>query len=212
MSEPAGPTTRAFLAVPADPGWSAAAAELSASLRAGSPPASWTRPEAWHLTVKFLGDTPGEALEGFRRAIEAAAGGLSGGGLRSSGPVVFPPSGPPRVLGLGFAPSPGLDALRALAEAAEDAARRLGLPREDRPYHPHVTLARLKTRWPREAVETFREAARRSAPTFPEWPVRSCVLYASRLDRRGAVHTPLGIWTLGTAARFPASAGSGASA
>jgi 2'-5' RNA ligase len=212
MSEPAEPTTRAFLAVPADPDWSAAAAGLSASLRAGAPPASWTRPEAWHLTVKFLGDASQEALEGFGRAIETAAGGLSGGDLKSSGPVVFPPSGPPRVLGLGFAPSPGLDALRAVAEAAEGAARRLGLPREDRPYHPHVTLARLKTRWPREAVETFREAARRAAPTFPEWPVRSCVLYASRLDSRGAVHTPLRIWTLGGEAASEAAAEKGASA
>jgi RNA 2',3'-cyclic 3'-phosphodiesterase len=194
MPEPE--TVRAFLAVPADPRWSAAAERLSASLQPVSPPASWTRPEAWHLTLKFLGNAPAFVLEEFGRAIGAAAARIRGGDLLCSGAAVFPPHGPPRVLGLGFAPSPGFGAVRDLATAAEGEARRLGLEREDRPYHPHVTLARLKTRWPPQALDRFRNAAAGASSRFPVWTVRSCVLYASRLDPAGAVHTPLGEWKL----------------
>lgn len=202
-------SVRAFLAVPADPGWTAAVSELSTAVRRGAPPASWTRTQAWHLTLKFLGDVREDVLVGFGDAIGAAAAVAEPGDLRCSGPVVFPPSGPARVLGLGFAPSPGLDAVRSLAAAAEREARRLGLEREDRPYHPHVTLARLKAKWPREAVERFRDSAAESAERLPAWPIRSCVLYASRLDPRGAVHTPLREWALASAS---ASAHPGATA
>jgi 2'-5' RNA ligase len=197
---PDGGAIRAFLAVPPDPAWSATAAGLLSELRREAPmlpAASWTRPEAWHLTLKFLGDTPPAALEELGRAVSDAAAGVSPGDLVSAGPVVFPPAGPPRVLGIAFASSPGLEVLSALAAAAEESARRLGLPREDRAYHPHVTLARTKTRWPKEAVARYREVVSSATPRLPAWPIRSCVLYASRLGPAGAVHTALAEWDLG---------------
>jgi 2'-5' RNA ligase len=190
-------TVRAFLAVPADAGWSAAAAEVVESLRGSSPRASWTKPASWHLTVKFLGNASAGALSAFGRAVAAADTGFAAGSLSTGGPVVFPPSGPPRVLGIGFADSPVQDALRSLAAAAEREARALGLEREDRPWRPHVTLARIRDRWPREAVARFRDEVSAASPRFPQWPVRSCVLYASRLGPSGAVHTPLAEWPLG---------------
>jgi len=211
---PDGGAIRAFLAVPPDPIWSAAAAGILSELRRGTatrsaplPAASWTRPEAWHLTLKFLGNTPPTTLQELGRAVAAAAEAVAPGDLVSAGPAVFPPGGPPRVLGIGFAPSPGLGSLSAIAAAAEEAARRLGLPREDRAYHPHVTLARTKTRWPREAVARYREVVSSAAPRLPPWPIRSCVLYASRLVSGGAVHTALAQWALG---REQTSAGASA--
>jgi 2'-5' RNA ligase len=59
-----------------------------------------------------------------------------------------------------------------------------------------VTLARIRDPWPQAAVEEFCEAAR--AWDFPAWRVRSLVLYRSRLDPAGAVHTPLREWAAGT--------------
>lgn len=196
MPEAAG--IRAFLAVPADPGWSEAAGTLVAALRAESPPASWTRPAAWHITVKFLGTASRDALESFGRAIEPLAASLPPGELSSEGAAVFPSSGPARVLAIGFAPGPALESVLALASAAETEARRAGLEREDRAFRAHVTLARLKDRWRRDAVDRFRERAAGAA--FPAWPVRTCVLYASRLDRTGAIHTPIAEWRLAGAA------------
>jgi len=99
------------------------------------------------------------------------------------------------VLGLGFAASSSaLEPLGELARAAEHAARKLGGPEERRAFRPHLTLARVRRPWPREAVERFRSEA--EAWEFPEWAVRSCVLFQSRLSPHGATHTPLREWTL----------------
>jgi len=119
--------------------------------------------------------------------------------LPPGGPVVFPPHGRPRVVGVGFAAGPAAGALADAARTAERAARAIGAEPEERPYRPHVTLARLREPWDRGSVDAFREAA--GAWPFPDWRVRSIVLYASRLDPSGAVHTPLKEWPAEAALR-----------
>jgi 2'-5' RNA ligase len=56
-----------------------------------------------------------------------------------------------------------------------------------------VTFARLREPWPRPAVDDY--AREVEAWRFPTWNARSCVLFESRLDPRGAVHTPISEWT-----------------
>ena len=185
-------TIRAFLALPPDPEWGESALGLVEELRPASPPASWTRPASWHLTLKFLGQATREALASFAEAVAAPASETEPSDLPSAGGVVFPARGPARVLGAGFAPSPALSGLERLAAAAEASSRRLGLEREDRPFRPHVTLARLRDRWPAAAVERFRRTA--ASWPLPPWKARRCVLYASRLGSSGAVHTELAAW------------------
>ncbi|MCA1579885.1 MAG: RNA 2',3'-cyclic phosphodiesterase [Acidobacteria bacterium] len=187
-----GPAVRAFLAIPRDPAWGESAARLVEALRPTSPDAAWTRPESWHVTIKFLGDGTPEALEDFSRALAPAASAVRSGALFPGGATVFPSRGPARVLGLGFARSASLEDLEGLASAAEREARRLGLKQEDRPFHPHVTLARLPSRWPRDAVERFRRVA--GEWKVPAFRAAACVLFGSRLGPRGAVHIPLAEW------------------
>ena len=185
---------RAFLAVPPDPAWVDCARGLVAGLRPRLPRASWTRPEAWHLTLKFLGEISDEAAGEFAEGIEAEIGRTSSGRLPSGAPVLLPPRGRPRVLGVGFSPSPALEALAGLAHGADAAGRRIGVAPEGREFRPHVTLARLRESWPPAAVEAFlREAG---ACAFPEWTVGRCILYRSQLHPAGAVHTPLREWEL----------------
>ena len=181
---------RAFLAAAADAEWVASASGFVARARPGLPKASWTRPESWHLTLRFLGEIAESAAAAFARALALDAPGFTEAELAIEGPVAFPPRGRPRVVGLGFVP--GL-ALERLAAAAETAARSIGCAPEDRPFRPHVTLARLRDPWPDAAVGAFQSAARSWA--FPPWTVRSIVLFSSRLDPAGAVHTPVQTWT-----------------
>jgi RNA 2',3'-cyclic 3'-phosphodiesterase len=184
---------RAFLAVPSDPNWLESAGALVSSVRRSLPEASWTRPESWHLTVKFLGELPSEVVEAFASEMASRAAECAPGELNARGAVVFPPRRPPRVLGVGFADSAGLDEVLRLASEAERVARRVGAERDDRPFHPHVTFARLRRPWLREAVSAYEQAV--AAWSFPAWPVRGCVLYASRLTPQGAIHTPLAEWS-----------------
>lgn len=185
---------RAFLAVPPDPAWVERTRDLLESLRPRLPQASWTRPEAWHLTLKFLGEISEGAAGEFAEGIEAEIGRTSCGGLRSGGPLLLPPRGRPRVLGVGFSKSRALEALAGLARAADAAGRGIGVAPERRDFRPHVTLARLRESWPPAAIETFlREAG---AHAFPEWGVRRCILYRSELHPAGAVHVPVREWEL----------------
>lgn len=189
---------RAFLAIPEDPEWSESARAFVETLRPLSPEASWTRPSSWHLTLKFLGDATRAAIEEFARGVEPVAEALAPVTLAAAGPAMFPDRGPVRVLGIALGPVETLDRITALVDASEGQARRLGLSREFRSFRPHVTLARLRVRWPAAAVARFREEATRWP--FPGWRARSCVLYESRLDRAGTVHTPLAKWTFREAA------------
>jgi RNA 2',3'-cyclic 3'-phosphodiesterase len=84
--------------------------------------------------------------------------------------------------------------LESLWRAAGEAARRIGLPPEHRSFHPHLTLARVRDPWPRSAVDLF--WAEVEGCSLPPWRFSSCVLFSSRLDPAGAVHTPIRTWEL----------------
>jgi 2'-5' RNA ligase len=184
---------RAFLAIPSDSLWVESARGLVARLAESSHRASWTRPASWHLTLKFFERISRDEARALAAAIAPIAIETVPGEIVAAGASVFPPTGPARVLAVGFAPSPALEGIARLASQVEAAARRLGLPEEKRGFHPHVTLARLRHPWPPEAVEAYRREA--GAWSFPGWQARSCVLYESRLLRDGAVHTPLEEWS-----------------
>jgi len=184
---------RAFLAIPADGLWVESARGLVARLGESLPRASWTKPSNWHLTLKFFERISAEEARAFASAVGPAVAAAVEGDIAASGAVVFPPQGPARVLGVGFSSSAALNEVTRLAGEAETVARRLRLQEERRPFHPHVTLARLRSPWPSESVETYRRET--DSWNFPVWHVRSCVLYESRLLREGAVHAPLGEWS-----------------
>jgi RNA 2',3'-cyclic 3'-phosphodiesterase len=185
---------RTFLAVPSDPLWVDSARGLVESLRDSLPRASWTRTESWHLTLLFLGDVSGGFVDRFAVAVAGTAFETVAGEIHAAPPVVFPEHGRPRVLGVGFAPSPGVEALGELAAGARRTAMDLGWREEShKPFHPHVTFARIREPWPPAAVNDYR--GRVESWRFPSWLARSCVLFESRLEREGAVHTPLHEWT-----------------
>jgi 2'-5' RNA ligase len=188
---------RAFVAVPADAAWRRLVQGLVARCKPELPRASWVKPEALHLTLKFLGDVSTEAAGRFAEEVQARVTTFPPGDLAASGPVLFPSRARPRVAGIGFAPGPALDALRGFAARVEAAARRIGVEPEDRTFSPHVTLARLRDPWPPAALEAFCGAV--ADQVFPVWPVRSVVLYESRLDPAGAVHAPWRQWPLAAA-------------
>jgi RNA 2',3'-cyclic 3'-phosphodiesterase len=184
---------RAFLAIPTDGLWVESARDLVARLKESLPRASWTKPESWHLTLKFFERISAGDVRALAAAVRPLAAALVPGEMKAAGAAVFPPRGAARVLGVGFEPTSVMDEVSRLARGAEEEARRLGLPEERRPFHPHVTFARLRFPWPPDAVESFRREI--ASWTFPPWQARSCVFYESRLLREGAVHTPLEEWS-----------------
>ncbi|MGW1295280.1 RNA 2',3'-cyclic phosphodiesterase [Streptomyces sp. NPDC002533] len=133
-------TQRLFAAVlPPD----AAVAELRTALAPlhslpGARDLRWTGPEGWHFTLAFYGEVPEGVRPELEARLERAARRTAPFALRVRGAGHF--GG--RALWAGAAG--GLDTLRLLAERADAAARRTGLPMEHRRFAPHLTLARSR--------------------------------------------------------------------
>lgn len=110
---------------------------LRAPLMARAPRAHWARPESWHWTLQFLGERPEAAVPALTAALAQVRQPAFTLELRGLGG--FPARGRLRTLWIGLAdPAP----MTAAAQAVGQALAALGLAPEERPYAPHLTLAR----------------------------------------------------------------------
>lgn len=157
----------------------AARASLAA-LQAGVPGARWTPAENLHLTLRFIGelDEP-DFADAMAALAEVEAPAFE---LRLAGVGQFGDRRRAHVLWAGVRPSEPLTLLRGRVEAA---LARAGLPREERKFAPHVTLARLRDA-PPERVGAF--LAGHGLFQGPAFPVTSFELYSSRLAHTHAQH------------------------
>ncbi len=104
--------------------------------------AGWTRPENIHLTLKFLGNIPVSDVEKLSQSAARAVKALSPFKLTAEHCGAFPPHGPARVLWIGITDSSG-ELARLQARLDEEGAA-MGFLKEARPFHPHLTLARIR--------------------------------------------------------------------
>lgn len=102
----------------------------------------WSVPEQLHFTLRFLGETPEKEIDRLSEALQSATRGLAAFELRLGKPGCFPGKGKPRVLWIGV--SQGSRELTTLAGLVETACVQSGFPAADRPFKPHLTIARAK--------------------------------------------------------------------
>jgi len=152
-----------------------------AGLCQGIPHVRWLTPDHLHLTIRFIGEVDDALAAAVREGL--AAEGLAPFTCRLRGVGRFPPKGRPRVIWTGVEAEPGL--LR-LAEKVERDLRLLGLAPEERPFVPHITLARLKEIPPAPVVSFL--ACHEQFQSEP-FTVRAFHLYSSLLTPKGAIHT-----------------------
>jgi 2'-5' RNA ligase len=117
--------------------------ELRRRAGKGSPRAriTWVAADRMHLTVRFIGEIADTAADGVIHALRAPIG-LAPFDVDWKGLGAFPKSGPPRVLWAGI--TRGRDELVALEGEASMRLAAAKIPREERPYSPHLTLARVR--------------------------------------------------------------------
>jgi RNA 2',3'-cyclic 3'-phosphodiesterase len=158
------------------------------SLRELAPDLRWTRPQQWHLTLAFLGEVGDDVVDGLARRLSRAAARhppltlVLGGGGRFGNQVLWT-----QVQG-------DRDGLRKLVDSVRAAARRSGLPVEQRPYRPHVTLARAGA-----AVDLRPLVERLASWQGLPWVATRLYLVRSRLGAGpggSALHQPITGWPL----------------
>jgi 2'-5' RNA ligase len=159
-----------------------------AGLRDRLPRARWVNADVMHLTLLFLGEVVPELVPALAGRLRQAFAPYPALALRLAGAGTFPAGRPARVAWVGVAAPPELASLQAgVALAAREA---IDLPPDgDRPYRPHVTLARCPSPWPRGAAEKF--AAAFPGEVGPPFVASQGVLVESRLSPQGARYRDL---------------------
>ena len=145
---------------------------------------NWSKPDTWHLTLKFQGETDEARIPAIREALSAID--FSAFPMRAGGAGAFPNEHQPRVLWFGLAKG-GAQAT-ALAGAIEDALAAIDIPREKKQFRPHLTLGRIRKPGPGDWTRVL-DAAR--AHEWPPFTVAHFTLWQSVLSPTGATHTAL---------------------
>lgn len=160
------------------------------SLRADIPGARWVPPEQLHLTLAFLGEVDAAGCETL--SAELAKIKAEGFTLHFSRLGCFPHPRSPRILWLGLQPELRLLQLARLVRAA---VLSCGISQEERPFAPHITLARCRQPAVQEAGSFL---ARRTGLEGEAVVVREFILFQSVLTSKSARHNPLQRYPLST--------------
>ena len=162
--------------------------ELRLTLRQLLPADSGLSPttlENLHLTLHFLGQVSERDTEALRRTLHS--GGMHAFELSLQGTGCFHISETRGVLWCGVDASPDL---MSLHQMLADQLQSLGISIEDRPYVPHITLARFDPRRFPDA-ERFRQQHQGFVARFP---VTQFLLYESVLHPQGSRYRVLGTY------------------
>ena len=153
----------------------------------------WAEPSLLHLTLAFLGEQPPERLPVLEQVGSAAASGSRPAVLRLGTPGSFGGSRTaPRVLWVGL--EGDLEALSELHTRLDSALRQAEFPVEERPFRPHITLARRRETAHSGALVGWPPPDR---PNRSEFTMHHLTLFQSRLSPRGPTYTPLFQFPLG---------------
>lgn len=130
----------------------------------------WSEAENLHITSKFIGEWPEARLDEMKTALRSVPrGGPIHVAVRGVG--WFPDARRPRVFWAGIEAG---DPLVELASATDRATSALGVPREEKAFSPHLTLARIK-----EAVRTEALIKAAGEPDFGSFEASSFFLFLS---------------------------------
>ena len=183
---------RLFIGVPVAPAVAEQLAELRVRLERPGDGLRWSSPESWHITLQFLGSTTDLQYACVLQRLENIAA----------------PGFPLQLEGLGFFDRAGVffvdvlvtEPLNRLQQIVTRATSHCGFVPEDRPYHPHITLARRKGQSRdglRELKRRF-ESTRKSIPRLPAFSACEFLLYESFTSPAGSRYEVRERFPLGT--------------
>lgn len=187
---------RLFIAIDIPANVRAAAAEVirysqerSPVVESGRPPdlkpvkaISWVKPENFHITIKFLGDTDMATEVKLIETLERITSTYAPFKLHLAKPEVLGK----RVMSISVRSDTAT--VFSLEMVIDTECERLGFKREGRRFHPHLTLARIRD--PKAAAPIVQEF--RKVEIMPvEFEVRELVLYESKLTSKGSIYSRL---------------------
>ena len=172
-----GSTVRLFIGIPLAAEVIDGLEHLSRSLRSDDDRLRWTSVDSWHITLQFLGETSEERYKCLAPRLREV--------------VSAPPS--IQVGELGFFDRAGVffadvhvsQELSQLQRSVIAATSKCGCPAEERPFHPHITLARAKGDDRMHALKKLKNNVKPNV-AFRPFPAQEFLLYESILGPRGS--------------------------
>jgi 2'-5' RNA ligase len=173
---------RTFIAIDLPDSIRATLRHKQASFRSVCPDARWTRPEGIHLTLKFLDELSVAQVNEVSQSLRDL-GPFESFIIRLKGFGFFPDARRAKVFWVGVdAPA----SLSQVAERVEEAMGKIGFPREERPFRPHLTLARFNLPQPQPALQSL--LTQQSELELGSFEVSEFFLFESKLSPQGAVY------------------------
>lgn len=187
---------RTFVAVESSPEVQQAAARLIQQLQTLTSHVKWLEPQNMHLTLQFLGEVAEEKIPAIAEALRRATADRKPFSLEIRGAGAFPSLRRPNVFWLGV--GQGAAELTALAQKVQWALQPLGFRPENRPFHGHLTLGRVRRGG--AGLEKLIGRFRQEENFVAGWIcVQNITLFSSQLTPRGPIYTPLEHLPLGKA-------------
>jgi len=163
---------------------------------------SWSRPEGWHATVKFLGEIEAERTRAVAHRMEEAAAGIAPFRVEATGVTTFPHgSRKPSVVVVTLSDD---GRFSDLARRVDEALEHEAFAREERRFRRHVTFGRVRDARGWRRFEPVIEALRHRS--FGAGSVTAMTLYSSKLGDGPARYEEIASATLGTDAASAAGA------
>jgi len=145
--------------------------------------ARWARVEGLHVTLKFIGEIPDARVPQITKALAGIK--ARPFDVKFDNVGFFPSPRSPRVFWIGVRAG---EELPQLAEAVNEALASIGIPREDKAYSPHLTLARSGSGHNLKALTGL---LTNEMETFGTMTAHEFYLYRSQLGRGGSKYTRL---------------------
>jgi RNA 2',3'-cyclic 3'-phosphodiesterase len=161
----------------------AAQEELRGRLKGAS--ISWVGPQNFHFTLVFLGEQSPESVERVQSALEKAASQLKGFEASVGGWGAFPNTGRAKTLWIGLESS--AEALKQTNNVVELCLQAAGFRGEERGFHAHLTIGRVKGPV-RDLAEAFEAVDAKSLGVVR---VNALSLMQSTLRPQGAEYSEL---------------------
>ncbi len=135
------PSIRSFISLPLPSDAQATMCDIQQTLKSHNADVQWEAAEKLHMTLKFLGNVDRSLIEELESTLKASLQTVQAFDLVFQSLGCFPSLASPRVIWIGAEMKPELSDLH---HRVEDACHRLGFEKENRIFHPHVTLGRVK--------------------------------------------------------------------
>jgi 2'-5' RNA ligase len=159
-------------------------AAIQSTFKGDSSFVRWESQNKFHITVKFLGDIAEKQLAQLHTVLDAAAGTIPSFEITLLSVGCFPSVHSPKIVWIGSPPTDNPDLVRCYG-AVEEACAQVGFKKDERAFHPHMTLGRVKGKISKNLIKTIENTTFESL----KFPCTEILVMKSDLSPSGSTYS-----------------------